>query len=91
MTLAAARYSSEDAAQLVEYCQSVIEFTRRNKPYRNALKVLHDLQDELEVIENKKSERQKEDSIIQEDEVSYLLDLNLPSLVSLFTYLSCES
>ncbi len=71
LTLAAARYSSEDAAQLVEYCQAVIDFTRKNKPYLNAKKVLHDLQDELEIIEAKNLERKKEEEIIKEDEVTH--------------------
>eukprot|EP00794_Sanderia_malayensis_P000407 gene407-1042_t len=68
LSLAAARYSSEDAAHLVEYCQAVIEFTRKNKPYLNAKKVLKDLQDEKELIDSAKSEKKKEEEIIGEDE-----------------------
>ena len=57
VTLAAARYSSEDAAQVVEYIQAVIDYSRRSKPYQQAVQSLKELKEEMEVIESKEKER----------------------------------
>ena len=48
ITLQAARYSSEDAAQIVEYVQLVIHFTRKYRPYQRTMKVLSALRIEKE-------------------------------------------
>lgn len=66
MTLAAARYSSEDAAQVVEYIQAVVDFSRKSKPYLHALQTLKKLKSEMEKIENREVER----SLTKQDEIT---------------------
>ena len=73
VTLAAARYSSEDAAQVVEYIQAVIDFTRKSKPYQKAVQSLKELKEEMEIIENKEMERNLIKAEEVEDEVNILL------------------
>ena len=48
ITIAAAKYSSEDAAVLVEYTVAIVEYTRLYKPYRKASDYLQDLLREQE-------------------------------------------
>ena len=57
VTLAAARYSSEDAAQVVEYIQAVIDFAKKIKPYKKAVQSLKKLKEEMEILENRERER----------------------------------
>ena len=58
ITLAAAKYSSEDAAILVEYIISLVEYTRLYKPYKKALEYLEELIREKEEDE-KRSEMEQ--------------------------------
>lgn len=53
ITLAAAKYSSEDAAVVVEYIISLVEYTRLYKPYKKALEYLEDLIKEKEEDEKR--------------------------------------
>ena len=48
ITIAAAKYSSEDAAVLVEFTVSIIEYSRRCAPLSTAVKKLDLLELELE-------------------------------------------
>ena len=43
ITVQAARYSSEDAAQIVEYIQLVVQFSKRYQPYQKTLQILEGL------------------------------------------------
>ena len=55
ITTSAAKYSSEDAAVLVEYTVALVEYTRLYKPYRKACDYLEEL-----VKEREEDERQAE-------------------------------
>ena len=64
----AARYSSEDAAQIVEYVQLVILFTRKHIPYTRTLDYLNILKEEqreeqLAFLEAKKLREDEENSV----------------------------
>lgn len=48
ITTTAAKYSSEDAAVLVEYTVALVEYTRLYKPYKKACDYLEDLLKERE-------------------------------------------
>lgn len=48
ITLHAAKYSSEDAAQIVEYIQLVIQFSRKYQPYMKSVQMLEGLKQEKE-------------------------------------------
>ena len=48
ITTSAAKYSSEDAAVLVEYTVALVEYTRLYKPYRKACDYLDELLKERE-------------------------------------------
>lgn len=43
ITIAAAKYSSEDAAVLVEYIIALVDYTRLYKPYNKAMEYLEEL------------------------------------------------
>ena len=71
ITLQAARYSSEDAAQIVEYVQLVIQFTRKYTPYTRTLESLNFLKKEKEdeeeslmKVHNKSNEEEKNVEVI---------------------------
>lgn len=55
ITTTAAKYSSEDAAVLVEYTVALVEYTRLYKPYRKACDYLEEL-----LKEREEDERQAE-------------------------------
>lgn len=66
LSLQAARYSSEDAAQIVEYVQLVIQFTRKYRPYHRTLQTLKSLkavkkeeEESMLKVENVKTEEEK--------------------------------
>ena len=63
------RYSSEDAAQVVEYIEAVIDFIRKNKPHKQAIKLLKDLKNEVELREHRQLERKLTQESEKEDEV----------------------
>ena len=48
ITLQAAKYSSEDAAQIVEYIQLVVQFSKKYQPYKKTLQILEGLKIEKE-------------------------------------------
>lgn len=48
ITLQAAKYSSEDAAQIVEYIQLVVQFSKKYQPYQKTLQILEGLRIEKE-------------------------------------------
>lgn len=56
ITIAAARYSSEDAASLVAFIVAIVEYTRLCVPLKQCQKKLSDL------------EREKEDLIVKEEQ-----------------------
>ena len=58
ITISAARYSSEDAAVLVEYVISIVEYTRRCGPLKQALDSLNQLEAEKEKIQLAEAEDQ---------------------------------
>ncbi|CAK8694917.1 unnamed protein product [Clavelina lepadiformis] len=51
ITISAARYSSEDAAVLVEYVISIVEYTRRCGPLKQAMDYMQQLETEREKIQ----------------------------------------
>lgn len=59
ITISAARYSSEDAAVLVEYVISIVEYTKRCGPLKQALDTLDLLKQERERIQLSEMEDQK--------------------------------
>ena len=69
VTLAAARYSSEDAAQVVEYIQAVIDYTVKSKPYRKAVQTLKELKNEMEIIKSREAEKKMTKTDEVEEEV----------------------
>ncbi|XP_069461306.1 uncharacterized protein [Ambystoma mexicanum] len=62
ITIAAARYSSEDAATLVTYVVALIEYTRLCGPLRDCLKRLSEL------------EKEKEDCTIEEEKATTVVE-----------------
>ena len=79
MTLAAARYSSEDAAQVVEYIQAVIDFSKKSKPYHKAKETLKELKIEREKMEKKSQER----TLMLSQEVPFEVKINISTELSL--------
>ena len=61
ITLAAAKYSSEDAATLVNYTIAIVEYTRLCGPLKAALERMNELQREME--ENARLQREKENMV----------------------------
>ena len=68
------RYSSEDAAQVVEYIEAVIDFVRKNKPHKQAIKLLKDLKNEVELREHRQLERKLTQESEKENEVCPYID-----------------
>ena len=60
ITLAAAKYSSEDAATLVNYTIAIVEYTRRCGPLKSALEKMHELEREIEENDRLQKEKEKE-------------------------------
>jgi hypothetical protein len=60
ITIAAARYASEDAATLVHYAIAVVEFTRQCGPLRQSKERVENLKKEIADYEHKKQERDNE-------------------------------
>ena len=60
ITVAAARYASEDAATLVHYVIAVIEYTRQCGPLRGAKEKVEIIKAEITDYERKKQERENE-------------------------------
>ena len=48
ISLQAAKYSSEDAGQIVEYIQLVLQFSRKYQPYKKTLQILESLKQDKE-------------------------------------------
>ena len=61
ITIAAAKYSSEDAATLVNYTIAIVEYTRLCGPLKAALERLHELEREIE--ENARIQKEKEQEV----------------------------
>ncbi|XP_052089132.1 uncharacterized protein LOC127725852 isoform X10 [Mytilus californianus] len=59
ITIAAAKYSSEDCATLVQYTIAIVEFSRLCGPLKAALENLHGLEREIE--ENERLQKEKEE------------------------------
>ncbi|XP_053397319.1 dynein axonemal heavy chain 5-like isoform X6 [Mercenaria mercenaria] len=58
ITIAGAKYSSEDSATLVQYTIAIVEYTRRCGPLKAALERMNELQREIE--ENDRLQKEKE-------------------------------
>lgn len=69
ISIHAAKYSSEDAAQMVEYVQSVVHFTKKYQPYKEALRSLKKLETEKEAMEKELAEMGKPDEFVKFEEV----------------------
>lgn len=61
ITIAAAKFSSEDAATLVQYTIAIIEFTRLCTPLKSALDRQHQLEREIE--ENERIAKEKANKV----------------------------
>ena len=61
ITLAAAKYSSEDAATLVNYTIAIVEYTQLCGPLKTALEKTQELQREIE--ENERLQKEKENEV----------------------------
>lgn len=60
ITIASAKYSSEDCATLVQYTIAIVEYTRLCGPLKGALEKLHELEREIEENERLQKESQEE-------------------------------
>ena len=69
ISIHAAKYSSEDAAQMVEYVQAVVHFTKKYQPYKKALRSLKKLETEKEAMEKELVELGKPDEFVKFEEV----------------------
>ena len=56
ISLQAARYSSEDAASIMEYVQQVVHYTLKYRPYIQTVELLASLKAEKLHLERKKQE-----------------------------------
>ena len=56
ITIAAAKYSSEDAATLVQYTIALVEYSQRCGPLRKAADRMHELEREIEETERIRNE-----------------------------------
>jgi hypothetical protein len=61
ITIAAAKYSSEDAATLLNYTIAIVEYTRLCGPLRASLDRMTELQREID--ENQRLQREKEQAV----------------------------
>ena len=61
ITIAAAKYSSEDAATLLNYTIAIVEYTRLCGPLRAAMDRMTELQREID--ENQRIQREKEQAV----------------------------
>jgi len=61
ITIANAKYSSEDCATLVQYTIAIVEYTRRCGPLKTSLERMHELEREIE--ENDRLQREKEKEV----------------------------
>ena len=61
ITIAAAKYSSEDAATLVNYTIAIVEYTRLCGPLKTAIERMHELEREIE--ENARIQKEKEQAV----------------------------
>ena len=73
ITTTAARYSSEDAVILVEYVLSLLEYTKRYKPYKKVLDYITELSAEQEEQERLDDDERYSDVDLQEEKVSQCL------------------
>jgi hypothetical protein len=60
ITIANAKYSSEDCATLVQYTIAIVEYTRLCGPLKASLEKLHELEREIEENERLQRESQEE-------------------------------
>ena len=72
ITIAAAKYSSEDAAVLLEYAVAIVEYTRLYKPYRKACDYLQDLlreheEDEKQAELDRNAKKQEKEKVRSND------------------------
>lgn len=65
ITIAAARYSSEDAAVLVEYVLSIVEYTLLCGPLKYAIERVGNLESMLEEMKKAEQEEQKVGRLFQ--------------------------
>jgi len=61
ITIASAKYSSEDCATLVQYTIAIVEYTRLCGPLKTSLERLHELEREIE--ENERIQREREEEV----------------------------
>ncbi|XP_035829673.1 dynein heavy chain 5, axonemal isoform X2 [Aplysia californica] len=66
LTIAGAKYASEDCATLVHYTIAIVEYTRLCGPLKSALERLHELEREIE--ENERLQKQQEEEPQEEEE-----------------------
>ncbi|CAH1799095.1 unnamed protein product [Owenia fusiformis] len=62
ITIAAAKYSSEDAVTLVQYTIAIVEYSRFCGPLKTALEKLHELEREIEENERMQKDRDERSS-----------------------------
>ncbi|WAR07684.1 DYHG-like protein [Mya arenaria] len=71
ITIANAKYSSEDSATLVQYTIAIVEYTRRCGPLKSALERMHELQREIEENDRLQREKEKEPKEEETEEVEF--------------------
>ena len=77
ITIAAARYSSEDAAVLVEYTVALMEYTNLYKPYSKALNYLEEL-----IQEKEEDEKRSEIETLRQEEEKETVRLLFSALIA---------
>lgn len=75
ITVVAARYSSEDAVILVEFVLSLLQYTKKYRPYRKVLDYLHELRKEQEENEKIGEEEQLGEQDLLEEKVCDMFKL----------------
>jgi len=83
ITISAARYSSEDAAVLVEYVISIVEYTRLCGPLKHAIDHLQQLETERVKIQQAEAEDQKVEFAMATVFISKFSKLLVQSIFSL--------
>jgi dynein heavy chain len=86
ITIAAAKYASEDAATLVNYTIAIVEYTQLCGPLKAAIERMHELEreieenDRLQREQGEQEEEKEEDACNKATEVEELTEKDLPRL-----------
>ncbi|XP_060567478.1 dynein axonemal heavy chain 5-like [Ruditapes philippinarum] len=80
ITIAGAKYSSEDSATLVQYTIAIVEYTRRCGPLKASLERMNELQREIEENDRLQKEKEQEAEFDQAVRGETFLEMELISM-----------